>query len=96
MAYIKSEHIVSESVFNKTQSEEDFLVAEPMIDATPDPLNNVMYPSYLSNFCVLILIATTVIAQLTHFIKILLLILITGNKKKRKKNKRLSIIVSSN
>lgn len=80
MAYIKSEHIVSESVFNKTQSEEDFLVAEPMIDATPDPLDNVMYPSYLSNFCVLILIATTVIAQLTHFIKILLLILITGNE----------------
>lgn len=79
MAYIKSEHIVTESVFNKTQSEEDFLVAEPMIDATPEPLDNIMYPSYLSNFSVLILIATTVIAQLTHYVKIILLILITGN-----------------
>ncbi|XP_059220798.1 adenylate cyclase type 3 [Stomoxys calcitrans] len=78
VAYIKSEHIVSESVFNKTQSEEDFLVAEPMIDATPDPLDNIMYPSYLSNFSVLILIATTVVAQLTHYVKILLLTLITG------------------
>ncbi|XP_065358366.1 adenylate cyclase type 3 [Calliphora vicina] len=78
VAYIKSEHIVSESVFNKTQSEEDFLVAEPMIDATPDPLDNIVYPSYLSNFCVLILIATTVIAQLTHFVKIILLTQITG------------------
>uniref|UniRef100_A0A1I8MJ11 Adenylate cyclase type 3 n=1 Tax=Musca domestica TaxID=7370 RepID=A0A1I8MJ11_MUSDO len=78
VAYIKSEHIVTESVFNKTQSEEDFLVAEPMIDATPEPLDNIMYPSYLSNFSVLILIATTVIAQLTHYVKIILLILITG------------------
>lgn len=82
MAFIKSEHIVTESVFNKTHSEEDFLVAEPMIDATPEPFDNVIYPSYLSNFSVLILIATTAIAQLTHFPKIILLIFITGKSVK--------------
>lgn len=80
MTFIKSEHIVSESVFNQTQSEEDFLKAEPMVDATPEPLDNVMYPSYLSNFAVLILIATAVIAQLTHVTKIILMVFITGNR----------------
>ncbi|KAL9924108.1 adenylate cyclase type 3 isoform X1 [Glossina fuscipes] len=77
VTFIKSEHIVSESVFNQTQSEEDFLKAEPMVDATPEPLDNVMYPSYLSNFAVLILIATAVIAQLTHVTKIILMVFIT-------------------
>lgn len=37
-----------------------------------------IYPSYMSNFAVLILIAVSVIAQLTHTIKILLMIVITG------------------
>uniref|UniRef100_A0A1A9VZY0 adenylate cyclase n=1 Tax=Glossina brevipalpis TaxID=37001 RepID=A0A1A9VZY0_9MUSC len=79
VTFIKSEHIVSESVFNQTQSEEDFLKAEPMtmIDATPEPLDNIIYPSYLSNFAVLILIATAVIAQLTHVTKIILMVFIT-------------------
>ncbi|XP_055849197.1 adenylate cyclase type 3 [Episyrphus balteatus] len=37
-----------------------------------------IYPSYMSNFAVLILIAVSVIAQLTHTTKILLMIIIAG------------------
>lgn len=41
-------------------------------------MSSVMYPSYLSNFAVLILIATAVIAQLTHVTKITLMLFMTG------------------
>jgi len=46
------------------------------------PRERYLYPSYLSNFGVLILIAIAVIAQLTHLTKILLLLSIAGNSNK--------------
>jgi len=91
---VRTEHIVSESEFNVTASlESDINLAvegmvtaehllpasfvEQMRDAVPT--ERVLYPSYLSNFGVLILIAIAVIAQLTHLTKILLLLSIAGN-----------------
>lgn len=87
MVYLKSNHIVSESVFNKTQTgqqpdditevypEESFTM---MMMNTNQTISSIMYPSYLSNFAVLILIATAVIAQLTHVTKITLMLCMTG------------------
>lgn len=85
MVYLKSNHIVSESVFNKTQIQQqaDITEAYPeesftMMMNSNQTMSSVMYPSYLSNFAVLILIATAVIAQLTHVTKITLMLFMTG------------------
>ena len=40
-----------------------------------------LFPSYFSNFAVLVLVATSLIAQLTHICKIILMCLISGKKK---------------
>nr|AAD01252.1 adenylyl cyclase isoform DAC39E [Drosophila melanogaster] len=93
VTFVRTEHIVSESEFNVTASlESDINLAvegmvtaehllpasfvEQMRDAVPT--ERVLYPSYLSNFGVLILIAIAVIAQLTHLTKILLLLSIAA------------------
>ncbi|KAM8715478.1 hypothetical protein ACLKA7_002519 [Drosophila subpalustris] len=72
---------VSESEFNATASLEEVptaehLLPESFVEQMRDamPTERVLYPSYLSNFSVLILIAIAVIAQLTHLTKILLLL----------------------
>ncbi|XP_022208137.1 adenylate cyclase type 3 isoform X2 [Drosophila obscura] len=61
---VTAEHLLPESF------------VEQMRDAVPT--ERVLYPSYLSNFGVLILIAIAVIAQLTHLTKILLLLSIAA------------------
>lgn len=41
------------------------------------------YPSYFSNFSILILIATTLVSQLTHLCKFGLMLLVAGNQQKK-------------
>lgn len=43
-----------------------------------------MFPSYFSNYAILILIATSVVVQLTHVCKFILMLIIAGNFKMRK------------
>ncbi|EDW02904.1 adenylate cyclase type 3 [Drosophila grimshawi] len=85
VTFVRTEHIVSESEFNATAGLEEVVTAEHLLpesfveqmrDAVPT--ERVLYPSYLSNFSVLILIAIAVIAQLTHLTKILLLLSIAA------------------
>lgn len=82
---MRTEHIVSESEFNATGGLEEVATAEHLLPESfveqmreAVPTERVLYPSYLSNFSVLILIAIAVIAQLTHLTKILLLLSIAG------------------
>jgi len=96
---VRTEHIVSESEFNATAGldgevdveMEGVVTAEHLLPASfveqmreAVPRERYLYPSYLSNFGVLILIAIAVIAQLTHLTKILLLLSIAGNFNKIK------------
>ncbi|XP_043642793.1 adenylate cyclase type 3 [Drosophila teissieri] len=93
VTFVRTEHIVSESEFNVTASQdsdidvemEGMVTAEHLLPASfveqmreAVPPERVLYPSYLSNFGVLILIAIAVIAQLTHLTKILLLLSIAA------------------
>ncbi|XP_017052482.1 adenylate cyclase type 3 [Drosophila ficusphila] len=92
VTFVRTEHIVSESEFNATAGlegdvdlEEGVITAEHLLPASfveqmreAVPPERVLYPSYLSNFGVLILIAIAVIAQLTHLTKILLLLSIAA------------------
>ncbi|XP_033156071.1 adenylate cyclase type 3 isoform X3 [Drosophila mauritiana] len=93
VTFVRTEHIVSESEFNVTASRdsdinlevEGMVTAEHLLPASfveqmreAVPPERVLYPSYLSNFGVLILIAIAVIAQLTHLTKILLLLSIAA------------------
>lgn len=75
--YLKfDEHIVTDAEFNTTTD----AISEPTylsMNETSISTENVMYPSYMSNFGVLILIAIAVIAQLTHLTKIILMWFIT-------------------
>jgi hypothetical protein len=43
------------------------------------PSSQCIFPSYFSHFAVLILIAISVVTQLSHLTKILLMIIVTGN-----------------
>lgn len=86
VTFMRTDHIVSsESEFNATAGLEEIATAEHLLpesfvaqmrDAVPT--ERILYPSYLSNFSVLILIAIAVIAQLTHLTKILLLLSIAA------------------
>ncbi|KAH8286818.1 hypothetical protein KR044_003960 [Drosophila immigrans] len=85
VTFVRTEHIVSESEFNATAGLEEVPSAEQLLpesfvkqmrDAVPT--EPVLYPSYLSNFSILILIAIAVIAQLTHLTKIVLLLSIAA------------------
>ncbi|KAH8262644.1 hypothetical protein KR026_004940 [Drosophila bipectinata] len=94
VTFVRTEHIVSESEFNATaglegdvEDVEDsgVVTAEHLLPASfveqmreAVPTERVLYPSYLSNFGILILIAIAVIAQLTHLTKILLLLSIAA------------------
>ncbi|XP_032579542.1 adenylate cyclase type 3 isoform X2 [Drosophila sechellia] len=91
VTFVRTEHIVSESEFNVTASLDSDINLEGMVTAEhllpasfveqmreAVPPERVLYPSYLSNFGVLILIAIAVIAQLTHLTKILLLLSIAA------------------
>ncbi|KAH8409996.1 hypothetical protein KR009_003788 [Drosophila setifemur] len=93
VTFVRTEHIVSESEFNATAGlegevdleESGVVTAEHLLPASfveqmreAVPTERVLYPSYLSNFGVLILIAIAVIAQLTHLTKILLLLSIAA------------------
>jgi len=99
VTFVRTEHIVSESEFNATAGldgevdveMEGVVTAEHLLPASfveqmreAVPRERYLYPSYLSNFGVLILIAIAVIAQLTHLTKILLLLSIAGNFNKIK------------
>lgn len=48
------------------------------------PYDSCMLPSYFSHFAILILIATTIVTQLSHLTKILLMVIITGKIEMRK------------
>ncbi|XP_016964213.1 adenylate cyclase type 3 isoform X1 [Drosophila biarmipes] len=93
VTFVRTEHIVSESEFNATAGlegevdveMEGVVTAEHLLPASfveqmreAVPRERFLYPSYLSNFGVLILIAIAVIAQLTHLTKILLLLSIAA------------------
>ncbi|ALC40248.1 Ac3 [Drosophila busckii] len=85
VTFVRTEHIVSESEFNATAGLEEVPNAEHLLPASfvqqmrdAVPTERVLYPSYLSNFGVLILIAIAVIAQLTHLTKILLILSIAA------------------
>lgn len=83
VTFMRTEHIVSESEFNATAglvAPAEHLLPESFVEQMRDavPIGSILYPSYLSNFSVLILIAIAVIAQLTHLTKILLLLSIAG------------------
>ncbi|XP_030561497.1 adenylate cyclase type 3 [Drosophila novamexicana] len=85
VTFVRTEHIVSESEFNATAGLEEVVTAEHLLPESfveqmreAVPTERVLYPSYLSNFSVLILIAIAVIAQLTHLTKILLLLSIAA------------------
>ncbi|XP_054082506.1 adenylate cyclase type 3 [Zeugodacus cucurbitae] len=79
--YLKTDHVVVESEID-TITKNILASPEPsfaslLANATlPDEIH--MFPSYMSNYAVLILIAIAVIAQLTHITKIVLLIIITA------------------
>lgn len=82
VTFMRTEHIVSESEFNVTAglAPAEHLLPESFVEQMRDavPAGSILFPSYLSNFSVLILIAIAVIAQLTHLTKILLLLSIAG------------------
>ncbi|XP_030381252.1 adenylate cyclase type 3, partial [Scaptodrosophila lebanonensis] len=84
VTFVRTEHIVSESEFNATTSgleaNAEHLLPVSFVEQMRNavPTERVLYPSYLSNFAVLILIAIAVIAQLTHLTKILLLLSIAA------------------
>ncbi|XP_067620996.1 adenylate cyclase type 3 isoform X2 [Eurosta solidaginis] len=79
VTFLKTDHVVLESEVEAIT--EGIVPSEPMSasmqSATPIPGEIYMYPSYMSNFAVLILVAITVIAQLTHITKIVLMFVIT-------------------
>ncbi|KAH8292802.1 hypothetical protein KR054_006894 [Drosophila jambulina] len=90
VTFVRTEHIVSESEFNATGGMEgeledgvitaEHLLPESFVEQMREavPTERILYPSYLSNFGILILIAIAVIAQLTHLTKILLLLSIAA------------------
>lgn len=50
-----------------------------------EPSIQCIFPSYFSHFAILILIAITIVTQLTHLMKILLMVVVTGKKQKKKR-----------
>ncbi|XP_039952150.1 adenylate cyclase type 3 isoform X2 [Bactrocera neohumeralis] len=83
VTYLKTDHVVLDSEIEPiTEGEGIIAPAEPSLasllaNATmADEIH--MFPSYMSNYAVLILIAIAVIAQLTHVTKIVLMIVITA------------------
>lgn len=52
--------------------------ARPAANANLSPSEQCIFPSYFSHFAVLILIAISVVTQLTHITKVLLMIVVTG------------------
>jgi hypothetical protein len=48
------------------------------LNQTTTPFDTCMLPSYFNHFAILILIATTIVTQLSHLTKILLMVVITG------------------
>ncbi|XP_037927319.1 adenylate cyclase type 3 [Teleopsis dalmanni] len=79
LAFVKTEHIVTEGEFNVTTVGFSVTesVNEPLEDSTLES-DFIVYPSYMSNFAVLILISIAVIAQLTHVTKIVLMLIIAA------------------
>lgn len=81
VTYLKTDHVVLDSEIESI-TEGIIIPAEPSLtsmlaNATmADEIH--MFPSYMSNYAVLILIAIAVIAQLTHLTKIVLMTVITG------------------
>ncbi|XP_053957925.1 adenylate cyclase type 3 [Anastrepha ludens] len=80
VTFLKTDHVVLESEIDAIT--EGIVPSEPvsasMLASAPIPGEIYMYPSYMSNFAVLILIATAVIAQLTHVTKIVLMVVFTA------------------
>ncbi|XP_034118205.1 adenylate cyclase type 3 isoform X1 [Drosophila albomicans] len=85
VTFVRTEHIVSESEFNATAGLEEMPTVEHILPESfvkqmreAVPTDPILYPSYLSNYSILILIAIAVIAQLTHLTKIVLLLSIAA------------------
>jgi hypothetical protein len=48
------------------------------VNSTQQPSIHCIFPSYFSHFAILILIAISVVTQLSHLTKILLMVIVTG------------------
>lgn len=48
------------------------------VPTPPPPWSECIFPSYFSHFAILLLIAISVVTQLSHLTKILLMIIVTG------------------
>lgn len=66
--------------YNKTSTPNDTTIVQltSVINLIQQPSIHCIFPSYFSHFAVLILIAITIVTQLSHLMKISLMILITG------------------
>lgn len=51
---------------------------ESFVTEIMNPIRTCIFPSYFSNYAVLILIAASIVSQLSHISKIILMTLITG------------------
>jgi hypothetical protein len=51
----------------------------PMMNFSYPPSRTCIYPSYFSHFAILILIAISIVTQLSHITKIVLMVIVTGN-----------------
>lgn len=51
---------------------------ESFVAEMMNPIRTCLFPSYFSNYAVLILIAASIVSQLSHISKIILMTLITG------------------
>lgn len=74
-----SNHSNSSSLsMNKTSGNETSAFYASTINFTQQPSANCIFPSYFNHFAILILIAISVVTQLSHLTKILLMIIVTG------------------
>lgn len=67
----------------------------------PPPWSECIFPSYFSHFAILLLIAISVVTQLSHLTKILLMIIVTGKwkwmaERDRKANKKFFLSIWAN
>lgn len=66
--------------YNRTSTPNDTTIVQltSVINLIQQPSIHCIFPSYFSHFAVLILIAITIVTQLSHLMKISLMIIITG------------------
>ena len=73
--------------YNKTSNPNDTTIVQltSVINLIQQPSIHCIFPSYFSHFAVLILIAITIVTQLSHLMKITLMLIITGTNNIPKK-----------